>query len=608
MQRDKQPSQKKRLPSHREEVAFPAHNPLTLRACPFQTPHNRRQRFLLWGNATQPITNIEVEPELSSRYQIPAAASLPIQTPFRLKILHFNDLHGRMSHLTEMGCSPIFSRIVSRYKHQWQKYYDNPQGGVMLLSAGDDMVGTPFDILMANQNHPYELYQELGVDVATLGNHDLDLGTHTLSQIIGRAQNFPVLSANLYVPAPLKSQVHPAALIDIKGVRVGIIGLTTTAQMKSAEAKLLQFADPVDVVNNLLPVLRPYCHVLIILSHLGYDLHATSATVEGYGDRQLAEALPYGAVDAIIGGHTHHVLNETGLNHKNIVNGIPIMQAGAMGRFIGEVTLTLQSQHTVTVTNAKLTTTADLPIDQPFETNYVEPVVQSLKHKLNQSLGIVEPHPDLGIDAVLNDFASRELAIANFVTAGLLTQVKAQGYGVDLAMTDAAILKTGLPKGTLTYADWFALMPYADTLTLFQLTGEQLWQFLLDNARRANRPGEPHLERGFIQFSTQIRYTIHLGADRHSTSISDVWVGNHPLQDQLGKTLTIVSHSFLRQTALPWEHLSALEGFAPVKLDNLPTKDTNLLLRETLATYVKKQGGIAAAGGLLTDNRLQIRD
>ncbi|AFY39336.1 5'-nucleotidase [[Leptolyngbya] sp. PCC 7376] len=583
-------------------------NTLTIASCPFQAPCTQRQRFVFRGDATRPTTGIEVENNISSRYQIPTATSLPVHTPFRLKILHFNDLHGRISHLTSTGNTPVFSRIVSRYKNQQQKYRNNPQAGALLLSAGDDMVGTPFDILMAEQHHPYELYQDLGVDAAALGNHDLDLGIQTLSHIIERSKKFPVLSANLHVPPTLKPWVYPSALVDVKGVRVGIIGLTTAAQMKSAEARLLKFADPVEVVNNLLPVLRPYCHVLIVLSHLGYDLHATSAAMEGYGDRQLAEALPYGAVDAIIGGHTHHILNESGLSPNNIVNGIPIMQAGSMGRFLGELTITLQDQQTVTVTNAKLTATSDLPIDQSFEEEHIAPILGSLEQKLTQPLGKVETHPDLAIDAVLNDFASRELAIANFVTAGMLAQVKKQGYDVDFAMTDATVLSTGLPARPLMYSDWFALMPYSDTLSLFQLTGKQLQQFLLDNARRANRRREPHIERGFIQFSEQIRYKIIRGGDRHSTQIAEVSVNGCSLQEQLDQTFTIVSHSFLRQPASHWETAAQEQKLAVMKLDTLPTKDTGLFLREELIDYTKSQGGVLRSGGAKTDERLHISD
>lgn len=581
----------------------PLPNPLRLVSSALQAPANRT-RFLFVGDATKPVTAIEVDSDVSSRYQIPNSDSISIQTPFRLKILHFNDLHGRISHLSRRGDFPVFSKIVSRYRTVQRKYAENPQAGALLLSAGDDMVGTPFDVLVTDHSHPYDLYQSVGVDAAVLGNHDLDLGTQTLAKIIQRSGNFPVLSANLHAPEQLQPWVYPAALLDVKGVRVGIIGLTTAAQMKGPDAHTLNFANPVQVVKNLLPVLRPYCHVLIVLSHLGYCTASTSATVTGYGDRQLAEHLPFGAVDLIIGGHTHHILNETGLSSQNIVNGIPIVQAGTLGRFLGEVTITLRDRHHAAVTDARLTVTADLPADQAFETEQIKPILTSLKNTLNRPLGQVMFHPDLGADVVQNDFASTESALANFVTAGMVQRLRAKGYQADFAMTDAAILKTGIPSKTLIYADWFALMPYADTLRLFQVTGQQLLDFLQDNARRANRWGEPHIERGFVQFSEQIRYKITLGDRAMAAKVEAVFVNGVPLELQLDRTFMMASHSFVRQLARGWEQSISQESFSVMTLDTLPAKDTGLFLREELIAYIEAQGGVLASGGATRDGRL----
>lgn len=573
-------------------------NVLRLIAAPYPSSMPGRSRFLLVGDATRPITGLEIDPSLTAA---------PLTAPFRLKILHFNDLHGRISHLAPAGNIPVFSRLVSHYHQQQAQYADDPQAGVLLLSAGDDMVGTPFDLLIGDRHHPYDLYQTVGVELATLGNHDLDLGTAALAQIIQRAGQFPVLSANLRPAAPLQSVIYPAAIVEMKGVRLGIIGLTTSAQMKGSDARDLTFVDPVQVVHHLLPVLRPHCHALIILSHLGYDLHASSAAVEGYGDRQLADHLPYGAVDLIIGGHTHHILNETGLSHENIVNGIPIVQAGALGRFLGEVTLTLDPAQT-SVTHAKLIATADLPVAETFERQHITPIVEALHQRLHQPLGTVTEHPDLRPDVVINDFARQESAFANFITAGMLAQTQQQGFKVDFALTDAAILLAGLPNKTLLYGDWFAVMPHADTLRLWQITGQQLWDFLQDNARRGDRRGEPHLERGFVQFSEQIRYTLHLGTDCTTAHATDIEVKGKPLSQQLTQSFTFVTHSFIRQLARPWEK-SFQQQHPNCPLfhgDRLPSQSTNLPLRETLIAHIKTHGGVTTAGGVRRDGRLQI--
>ena len=116
-----------------------------------------------------------------------------------------------------------------------------------------------------------------------------------LSLSAGQDAAFPLLSANL-VPAAGTDVpgIYPAALFVVKGIRVGVIGLTTPAEIKHVSPGEFTITDPVIAAGNLLPALRPLCDVLIVLSHLGYSLASASAATAGAGDVELAGALPYG--------------------------------------------------------------------------------------------------------------------------------------------------------------------------------------------------------------------------------------------------------------------------------------------------------------------------
>jgi 2',3'-cyclic-nucleotide 2'-phosphodiesterase (5'-nucleotidase family) len=106
------------------------------------------------------------------------------------------------------------------------------------MSAGDDLVGAIFDELMGEDPESfalhagYRLYSAAGIDVSVLGNHDLDLGTDVLAQAIRKDAQFPVLSANLVGCQWINGLYYPAALFVTKGIRVGIIGLTTSGQSR----------------------------------------------------------------------------------------------------------------------------------------------------------------------------------------------------------------------------------------------------------------------------------------------------------------------------------------------------------------------------------------
>ncbi len=546
---------------------------------------------------------------------LPAPRQDLAEHPFRLKILHFNDLHGHISRFTPYGDRPVFSKIAWRLRQIRQKRYHTTNTAILAMSAGDDLIGSVFDELLGdapNDNNihaGYRLYSAAGMDVGALGNHDLDMGTAQLARAIEHQARFPILSANLTGCQRLTGLVYPAAVLVVKGIRVGLIGLITPAGIKPQRDSGLRIVNPVQVVHNILPALRPLCDVVIILSHLGYSLghNSASASVREAGDVELARSLPPGSVHLIIGGHTHNVLNEQGLNTQNIVNGIPIAQAGSLGNFAGEVDITLNPK--AAVTNARLTSTADLPVDQNFEVKEVQPLAKMARPLFDRSLGKVDNNPDFDTDAVRNCFSAAESALANFITDALVSRCRVQGHDVDLAILDAPNVRCGLPVGgELTFGDWFNLMPFADTIRLFRITGRQLKDLLQDNACRIDRPGAPHTERGFLHFSRQLRYKIELGDSRPQAKALSISVDDIPLDKQLERSFLIACSSFTRHASAPWEkHIAEFTDLPLLDIHIWPRLNTDLFLRDQLIAYIRANGGVTEQGGARRDGRLQIQ-
>lgn len=574
-------------------------------------PHSAKdvQLFLFTGDPTQlPIHTIIPGEDVA----FPPARVDSLTRPFRLKILHINDLHGHISLFTPHGSRPLFSKIVWRLRSLRKACDDDPNASVLTVTAGDDLVGAVFDELLGDGpdtytvHAGYRLYSAAGFDAGAFGNHDLDLGSCLLAHAIRQEARFPLLSANLVGCRHLAGLYYPAALFIVKGIRVGIIGLVTPAGIKTQLDAGLGVVNPIRVVHNLLPAIRPLCDVLIILSHLGYSLESGSAPVSDAGDVELARTLPPGAVHLIIGGHTHNVLNEQGLSAHNIVNDIPIVQAGSLGRFLGEVDITVY--HTAAVTNVRLTPTADLFVDEKFEKQEVQPLVKLARPHFARKLGKVANHPDLSTEAIRNSFASGESALANFITAAMVTRCRANGHNVDLAILDSSNVRCGLPVGgKLTFGDWFNLMPFVDTIRLYRITGDQLKPLLIDNAHRADRPGEPHTERGFLHFSQQVRYIIELGQSHRQTQATHITVNGAPLAEQLERSFLIAGSNFVRQTAIAWERSSTRPTNLPlVDMHAWPRLDTNLFLRNELIAYIQAVGGVTKQGGAKRDGRVQM--
>ncbi len=568
--------------------------------------------FLLTGDVTcGPINHIEANPN----WNLDRSSVSKRTTPFRLRVLHFNDLHGFLSKLGRTGERSIFSRMVSFVKKTRQEYQTNPDMAVLFLTGGDEQVGSLFDELMGHSVESYQIhagyhaYSAAGVDAGVVGNHDLDKGADLLAYAIEQDARFPLLSANILCRHKLKQLCYPAALFRIKGIRVGLIGLTTAGQLKHSKTNLT-VSDPLTSLQNLLPAFKPYCDIIIILSHLGHSVASSMATVKPIGDVELARALDYCEVDLIVGGHTHHALNEHGLSQVNVVNGIPIVQAGTLGHYLGSVYITLR-QETAAVSCVRLMTVSDLPVDEAFENTVVQPLLKQARTIFDTPLGVMSD--DLGLKTVIvrNCFAVREVALVNFISDAIVSRCKHNGYAVDLAMVDAADVRSGLNVGPhVTLGRWLRIMPFADTIQLCQLTGRQLKDLLDDNARRIDIPGEPHVERGFLQLSRAIRYTVNIvGQQRCDFYASHITVNGVSLNRQLDKTFTLACSSFVRRACQTWKKYTDAKlnlAHTAFEFEQLPRSNIGLLVAQELITYIRSQGGITPTTGAVEDGRLQV--
>ncbi len=595
--------------------------------------------YLLSGDATA-ASDFVIMP--GPGVVLPPPPRLSAGRPFRLTVLHFNDLHGRLADVTPEQITPVFSRMAGYFRSVRERCVGRDDVGLLVLAGGDDLVGSAFAELAGTRPaeflcHPaYRLYTSAGVDAACIGNHDLDWGLGMLLLAARQDAAFPLLAANLSPSLrrdassrpPLRSNdfsrsslrrdafsrpltIYPAALCVINGLRIGLIGLTTSSEVKQIVPGEFTVPDPVRTARGLVLALRPLCDVIIILSHLGQSLDHSSGVVVGAGDVELAQALPWGSVHLIVGAHTHSALNPAGLAADNIVNGIPIVQAGANAANIGEVHITVRPAGAA-VTDARLHPVADLPLDAGFEAEHVRPLAEKVQALLAQPIGPVDDYPDLATERVREAFAAEESALANFLADALAQRCRALGHNVDFAAVDASSLQVGLPRsGTLTYGDLFRLLPYADSILLCRITPAGLRTLLDDNARRADRPDEPHTERGFLQFSRELRYTVVLGPARPAAHAVDITLNGVSLSDLIAtrrEPLLFACSSFARVLASAWERRAPREGVHPWDWHELSRRDTGISLRGQVLAFVRDGGGVLVQAGLRRDGRLRFEN
>jgi 2',3'-cyclic-nucleotide 2'-phosphodiesterase (5'-nucleotidase family) len=178
---------------------------------------------------------------------------------FRLQLLHASDFEAGLEALDD---APRFSAVVNALKDDY--------ANTLILSSGDNYIPSPFlfagsDPTLADTpvgvpgigRADIEILNQIGIQASALGNHEYDLGTREVRDIISRATAtingvpkiyrgalFPYLSANLnHATDPnLSGQVTangqeastlPAGriaettVITVNGERFGIVGATT---------------------------------------------------------------------------------------------------------------------------------------------------------------------------------------------------------------------------------------------------------------------------------------------------------------------------------------------------------------------------------------------
>lgn len=279
----------------------------------------------------------------------------------RLKLFHFNDMHNYLVHGgAPHGETHAMSQIVAKVRTAKAKA--GPDDALLFVSVGDDRAGTGLDKLLGDitgtgfrTDPAYVAYSAAGVDVGALGNHEFDHGARTLRTGIRGSAKFPLLSANIHDSRELEAgrDYFPAAIGIVGGLRVAFLGLTTPVMkyFRKAGDPALKVASPVAVAKELLPNLAQLADVVLILSHCGYgEDFGPARKSDGWrfyiqeGDVSIAKAVA-GLVDTpvvIVGGHTHTTLNAHRFDPDNLVGGVPILQAGAHGKYVGEATLTLE--------------------------------------------------------------------------------------------------------------------------------------------------------------------------------------------------------------------------------------------------------------------------
>lgn len=219
-----------------------------------------------------------------------------------LTIVHTNDTHGRMQPPASDRLAELLASLP----------------GAIYLDAGDTVSAGNLGFRPGGEP-ALTVLTELGCRAMCLGNRETHPRKEIFSRKVDRA-GFPLLSANLIAKGNAPSPAVPHVILEVRGVRLGVFGVTVPMFRKKEWSQPLcdyWFDDPLAAARREVEVLRPQVDVLIALTHIGHRQ-----------DLALAAALP--ELDLLIGGHSH-----TDLDEPVWVGTVPVLQAKSHAFFAG---------------------------------------------------------------------------------------------------------------------------------------------------------------------------------------------------------------------------------------------------------------------------------
>jgi len=392
----------------------------------------------------------------------------------RIRILHTNDMHGAISPLpdevvlgrpAELGGSAYTATLVDRARQA-------DPCRTLVLDSGDAVHGQAATDLDKGRSM-MQVMGEVGYDAATLGNHDFHWGVGNMLNRLALARH-PVVVANVVMedgsPVP---NTRPHQVFDMDGIKVGVTGLLTadTAhEQRKDRIEGVRFLDEASTLRQNIEVMKDQgAEVILVMSHMGLDK-----------DRQLARQFP-GQNLVILGGHSHDRV--TGPER---LAGNYLVQAGSMGKEIGEMVLDLNQRSIVGVEHHLVPVNPEtIPADPE-----VAAIVARYEERAEKEMG-----------KVLTDLPQR-LGRSEQVDSGcgnLVTDAMRHSADTQVAFINSDALRTDLEPGPLTRKDLYEMMPFGSEVMRGRLTGQQILQALEHSIDQ--RSPSPEVHTPFLQVS-----------------------------------------------------------------------------------------------------------
>jgi len=384
-----------------------------------------------------------------------------------------NDFHGAV---TLNGSEKGILQVASFLKEKEQ------ENNTLIINSGDMFQGS----IESNYNHGElltNIMNDVQFDSFTLGNHEFDWSSSYIEKNRALKDNetgysTPFLGANIYEVDPISKETTKQAsslcqeftisILD-NGLSVGIIGVIGEDQITSISSQNVSditFLNPTPIIKTLSDKLRTEfgCDLIVVSVHGDVSQIAGSTSKDTKGITNISNVSGERYVDAVFCAHSHAVENYT-------INGVPFMQAGSNGKYVGNITLNISSSNITSSINTNCN----------IYSAEIDDEIEYLYNQYTSESDIVGSEVIKNVNKYLsgytftgrnNDSRTEDGTLPNLASKAIGYYARSKNINVDYAMCNDA--RSNITAGILTYAKLYKSLPFDNLIYVFKCKGKDI--------------------------------------------------------------------------------------------------------------------------------------
>jgi len=400
------------------------------------------------------------------------------QKTVTIKVLETSDVHGAIFPYDFINNRPAESSLAQVYTYVKQERAKKDQQ-VLLLDNGDILQGQPTVyysnfIDTTNQNIVSQVFNFMGYDATSVGNHDIEAGPKVYNKVMKELKS-PWLAANAVNEKTRVPYFKPYATFEKEGIKIVVIGLITPGIPHWLPKNLwpnLRFESMTNTAKHWMDVVKKTekPDIIIGLFHSGHDpkygSQDPSDSLNENASELIAEQVP--GFDAILIGHDHDQFNKKFVN--TVGDSVLVLDPTSGARFISEATIKVDVdkkgkvvKKTVT---GKLIDVKGIAIDPEFAEKFKD-YSKSVETFVNRKIG------EFTESTSTRDSYFGPSSFIDFIHTAQLGVSKA-----DISFAAPLSFSTWINKGPVYVRDLFKLYKFENFLYVMNLTGKEIDSYL----------------------------------------------------------------------------------------------------------------------------------